>query len=91
MCERMGPVAYADSGPMFLGRDLQQHYSLSDDSSKMIDEEVRKLLRECYQRAQEILKSHASALHQLAKRLIEKETVEGVEVEQILQDLAVDQ
>jgi cell division protease FtsH len=85
MNERMGPIAYSEGGQMFLGRDLQQHRSLSNATSRMIDEEVRKLLNECYERACSILKTHASALEQIAQSLIEKETIDGDEVVQILQ------
>ena len=85
MNEQLGPVAYAEGGQMFLGRDLQQHRNISNETSRTIDAEVRKLLNECYERACSILKTNAQALDQVAAKLIEKETIDGEEVVQILQ------
>ncbi len=85
MNEQLGPVAYTEGGQMFLGRDLQQHRNISNETSRTIDSEVRKLLNECYERACTILKTNAQALDQVAAKLIEKETIDGEEVVQILQ------
>ena len=85
MNEKLGPVSYTENaGQVFLGRDLQRHKGFSNESSRMIDEEVRRILTECYDRACTILKENYQALEQLAQTLIEKETVDGEEVAQSL-------
>ncbi|MEC7416599.1 MAG: ATP-dependent zinc metalloprotease FtsH [SAR324 cluster bacterium] len=89
MNEKLGPVSYTEnSGQVFLGRDLQRHKGFSNESSRMIDEEVLRILTECYDRASTILKENYQALEQLAQTLIEKETVGGEEVAQSLRQPA---
>ncbi len=59
MSEKLGPLTYSgDSGHVFLGRDLQKHKEFSNESLRMIDEEVLKILNTCYKRANEILKNY---------------------------------
>ena len=78
MSKDMGPVSYTeDSGHVFLGRDLQQHKGFSNESIKMIDKEVRKILNECYKRALNILKKRREALEEITLKLIDQETIEG--------------
>ena len=89
MNEKLGPVSYTEnSGQVFLGRDLQRHKGFSNESSRMIDEEVLRILTECYDRASTILKENYQALEHLAQTLIEKETVGGEEVAQSLRQPA---
>ena len=89
MNEKLGPVSYTEnSGQVFLGRDLQRHKGFSNESSHMIDEEVLRILTECYDRASTILKENYQALEHLAQTLIEKETVGGEEVAQSLRQPA---
>jgi len=85
MNEKLGPVSYTENpGQVFLGRDLQRHKGFSNESSRMIDDEVRRILTECYDRACTILKENYQALEHLTQTLIEKETVNGEEVAQSL-------
>ena len=89
MNEKLGPVSYTEnSGQVFLGRDLQRHKGFSNESSRMIDEEVLRILTECYDHASTILKENYQALEHLAQTLIEKETVGGEEVAQSLRQPA---
>jgi cell division protease FtsH len=89
MNEKLGPVSYTENaGQVFLGRDLQRHKGFSNESSRMIDEEVLRILTECYDRASTILKENYQALEHLAQTLIEKETVGGEEVAQSLRQPA---
>ena len=81
MSEKLGPLTYSgDSGHVFLGRDLQKQKEFSNESLRMIDEEVLKILNTCYKRANEILKTYRKALDFLAKTLLEKETIDGQSV-----------
>ena len=89
MSEKLGPLTYAeDAGHVFLGRDLQQHKEFSNESMKMIDEEVLEILNSSYERAKKILKTYRKALESLAKTLLEKETIDGDIVLQAMQQFA---
>ena len=87
MSEKLGPLTYLeDAGHVFLGRDLQQHKEFSNESMRMIDEEVLEILSSSYERAKKILKNYRKALESLAKTLIEQETIDGDCVLQVMQE-----
>ena len=87
MGEKLGPLTYVeDAGHVFLGRDLQQHKEFSNESMRMIDEEVLEILSSSYERAKKILKKYRKALESLAKTLIEQETIDGDCVLQVMQE-----
>jgi len=87
MSEKLGPLTYVeDAGHVFLGRDLQQHKEFSNESMRMIDEEVLEILSSSYERAKKILKNYRKALESLAKTLIEQETIDGDCVLQVMQE-----
>ena len=87
MSEKLGPLTYVeDAGHVFLGRDLQQHKEFSNESMRMIDEEVLEVLSSSYERAKKILKKYRKALESLAKTLIEQETIDGDCVLQVMQE-----
>ncbi|SUZ48309.1 uncharacterized protein METZ01_LOCUS1163, partial [marine metagenome] len=89
MSEKLGPLTYAeDAGHVFLGRDLQQHKEFSNESMRMIDEEVLEILNSSYERAKTILNTYRKALESLAKTLLEKETIDGESVLQVIQEFA---
>ena len=87
MSEKLGPLTYTeDAGHVFLGRDLQQHTEFSNESMRMIDEEVLEILNSSYERAKSILKTYRKALESLALTLLEKETIDGENVLQVMED-----
>ena len=89
MSEKLGPLTYTeDAGHVFLGRDLQQHKEFSNESMRMIDEEVLEILNSSYERAKKILKTNRKVLESLAKTLLEKETIDGDQVLQAMQQFA---
>ena len=89
MSEKLGPLTYTeDAGHVFLGRDLQQHTEFSNESMRMIDEEVLEILNSSYERAKSILKTYRKALESLALTLMEKETIDGENVLQVMEDFA---
>ena len=89
MSEKLGPLTYTeDAGHVFLGRDLQQHPEFSNESMRMIDEEVLEILNSSYERAKSILKTYRKALESLALTLLEKETIDGENVLKVMQDFA---
>ena len=86
MNEKLGPLTCADDGdPVFLGKDLLMHKAYSDETAQLVDMEVKVLITKCYTRARDILIMHRQALEYLAKLLMEKETLDGEEVQRAIQ------
>ncbi len=84
MSERIGPMAWGSQGPVFLGEDLVHTRDYSDETARVIDEEVERILRQEESRARRILRLHRRGLDALAHALLEHETVDGDEVSRIV-------
>jgi cell division protease FtsH len=85
MSDRLGPVALGrQQGNMFLGRDIMSERDFSEETAAAIDEEVRKLVDTAYSRAKEVLVDNRKVLDEIAQMLIEKETVDAEELQEIL-------
>ena len=85
MSDRLGTVALGrQQGNMFLGRDIVAERDFSEETAAMIDEEVRQLVDVAYRRAKEVLTSNRHVLDQLAQMLVEKETVDAEELQELL-------
>jgi len=85
MSDRLGPIALGRSqGGMFLGRDIAAERDFSEDTAAAIDEEVSQLVAEAHRRATEVLSNNRSVLDQLADLLVEKETVDAEELQELL-------
>nr|WP_208492175.1 ATP-dependent zinc metalloprotease FtsH3 [aff. Roholtiella sp. LEGE 12411] len=85
MSDRLGPVALGrQQGNMFLGRDIMSERDFSEETAAAIDEEVRKLVDVAYTRAKEVLMGNRHILEQIAQMLVDKETVDAEELQEIL-------
>jgi len=85
MSDKLGPVALGrQQGNMFLGRDIMSERDFSEETAAAIDEEVRKLVDVAYTRAKEVLVNNRHILDQLAQMLVDKETVDAEELQEIL-------
>jgi len=85
MSDRLGPVTLGrQNGNMFLGREIASDRDFSNTTAAIIDEEVRKLVDEAYKRAKEVLVGNKHVLDKLADILVEKETVDAEELQEIL-------
>ncbi|MEA5506543.1 ATP-dependent zinc metalloprotease FtsH3 [Halotia wernerae UHCC 0503] len=85
MSDKLGPVALGrQQGNMFLGRDIMSERDFSEETAAAIDEEVRKLVDVAYTRAKEVLVKNRHILDQLAQMLVDKETVDAEELQEIL-------
>jgi hypothetical protein len=67
MSERIGPMAWGSQGQVFLGEDLMSTRDYSDDTARVIDEEVEKILRDCEQRASRSSPTHRNGLDLVAR------------------------
>jgi cell division protease FtsH len=82
---RMGPLTYAeDDGEVFLGRSVTQHKQVGDETRDAIDEEVRRIVDENYQRAEQVLHEHIDKLHMMADALIKYETIDENQIQDIM-------
>ena len=85
MSDRLGPVALGRSqGGMFLGRDIAAERDFSEDTAAAIDEEVSHLVDEAYRRAKDVLTTNRPVLDELADMLVERETVDAEELQELL-------
>ena len=84
----LGPVGYSDQGAQYLGGPIQDglRRPFSEETQRVVDQEVSRLLREAEERAVAMLNDHREELDWLATRLIEKETVDGKVVLEVLHD-----
>jgi cell division protease FtsH len=90
MSDRLGPVALGrQNGNVFMGRDIASDRDFSDSTASAIDDEVKKLVDHAYQRAKQVLVENRLVLDKLADMLIEKETVDADELQDILNDTEV--
>jgi len=88
MSEKLGPLSYAKGEEqVFLGREIAQHRDYSEDTARMIDEEINKLIKDAYDRAGVVLNENVDILHKLADLLLEKETVLGKELDELIKEL----
>ncbi len=85
MSDRLGPVALGrQNGNVFMGRDIASDRDFSNETAAAIDEEVRNYVDQAYSRAKKVLTENRYVLDRLAEMLIEKETVEADELQEVL-------
>jgi len=88
MSERLGPVTLGrKAGPIFLGRDIVEDRNYSETVASEIDKEVRRIVEECYERAKSLLQDNRHVLDAIANRLLEKETIDGEELDRLLMEM----
>jgi cell division protease FtsH len=85
MSEKLGPLSYAkNEEQIFLGREIAQHRDYSDETARKIDEEINSLVDATYRQAKKVLEENLDILHKLAELLLEKETVQGKELDELI-------
>lgn len=88
MSEKLGPLTFGTKqDEVFLGRDIARQRNYSEDVAALIDEEVRTFVHNAYTQATELLTTHRGALDKLAETLMQKETLEGKELGDLLAEL----
>ena len=86
MSKEIGPMAWGQNNQVFLGEDLMHTRDYSDHTSKMIDDEVERILREQEARAIEVLTLHRRGLEALSRALLEHETIDGEAAAQLIDE-----
>ncbi|TAN62006.1 ATP-dependent zinc metalloprotease FtsH [bacterium] len=85
MSERLGNVALGRShGPLFLGRDIVEERNYSEETAKVIDEEVKHIVDDCYLQAKQLIQKNIDKLKVLTATLLKKEVLDGEEVKRLL-------
>jgi cell division protease FtsH len=86
LTEKLGPLTYSeDEGEIFLGRSITQHKHMSDDTARLIDEEVRRIVEAAHQQALGLVESNLDILHLMADALIRYETIDSSQIDQIME------
>jgi cell division protease FtsH len=85
MSEEMGPLSYGKKEEqIFLGREFATHKDYSEETAERIDQEITRIVSECYEKAKQLLSDHMDVLEGLAAELLEKEVLNSTEIDQII-------
>jgi cell division protease FtsH len=85
MSENLGPLTFGKKEEMvFLGREIASHKDYSEQTAVLIDQEVRSICEGAYQRALDLLREHLDKLHLLANTLLEREVIDGDQMDRLL-------
>ena len=86
MSDKIGTISYgSDNNEVFLGRDLGRGRNFSEEVGAMIDKEIKSLISNAYNTAEELLKENVNKLHAVASTLLEKEKIDGKKFEEIFE------
>ena len=91
MSEKVGPISYGSDREIFIGRDMQSHVSYSDKTAAIIDEEVNAIVSNGLAKARELLKNNTKLLHNMARLLVERETIFTEEVDMLMEGKSVEE
>jgi cell division protease FtsH len=87
MSEKLGPLTYGKREEhIFLGKEIARHKDFSEKTAEEIDNEIRRIVTEAYEDAKKLLKENFDILDNLAKRLLEKETLDATEIDRIIEE-----
>jgi cell division protease FtsH len=85
MSENLGPLTFGKKEEqIFLGREFAQHRDYSEETARLIDNEIRMIVNQSYEKARDILQKNTAILHQLANALLEKEVLDSREIDSII-------
>jgi len=81
----LGPIAFKSKEEyIFIGKEIARQEEISEEVAKRLDEEIMKIIHSCYEKAKSILNKNLDKLHNLAKALFEKETLNANEIDDII-------
>jgi len=87
MSEKLGPMTFGKKEEeIFLGRDFTQKVDYSESTAIEIDAEVRRIIQDSYHKAKDLLKTNLRLLHKVAESLLEKEVLDGSEIDAIVKE-----
>lgn len=87
MSDRLGPLNYGKKEEyIFLGKEIAQHRDFSEKIAREIDDEMKRVITSCLERAKDLLSKNVDFLHAIANKLLEKEVLDGQEIENIIRE-----
>ncbi len=91
MSDVLGPIRYSEnSNEVFLGRSVTQNQNMSEETARLVDAEIKRLVTEGYEEAKKILQTHKKDWEKLAKALMEYETLTGDEIKDVIKGATID-
>ncbi len=91
MSDRVGPISYSSDKEIFIGRDMASHVTYSEETAGIIDEEVQKIITEALAKAREMLSKNRKLLDNMARLLVERETIFTEEVDMLMEGKSVEE
>jgi cell division protease FtsH len=91
MSDKVGPISYGSDKEVFIGRDMASHVSYSEETAAIIDEEIRRIVDDGLQKARKLLKDNKALLDNMARLLVERETIFTEEVDLIMEGKSVEE
>ncbi len=87
MSEKVGPLTVGKKhGPVFLGRDLVEERNYSEQMAELVDQEVKEIITDAYATAETLLDAHRETLQKLAEALLERETLQAQEIDELVKE-----
>jgi cell division protease FtsH len=85
MTDALGPMVYAENeGEVFLGRSVTKTTTMSEETMRKVDAEVRRIIDEQYVIARQLIETHQDKMHVMAKALLEWETIDADQIDDIM-------
>jgi len=91
MSEKVGPISYGSDKEVFIGRDMASHVSYSEETAAIIDEEIRIIIDTALQKARKLLSKNKNLLDNMARLLVERETIFTEEVDLLMEGKTVEE
>ena len=91
MSEKVGPISYGSDKEVFIGRDMASHVNYSEQTAGIIDEEIRKIIDSGLNKARELLAKNKNLLDNMARLLVERETIFSEEVDMLMEGKSVEE
>ena len=91
MSEKVGPISYASDKEVFIGRDMASHVSYSEQTAALIDQEIAQIIDDGLQKARQLLSKNKKLLDNMARLLVERETIFTEEVDMLMEGKSVEE
>ena len=91
MSEKVGPISYSAEKEIFIGRDMASHVTYSEQTAGIIDQEVKDIIENALQKARKLLKENKKLLDNMARLLVERETIFSEEVDMLMEGKTVEE
>lgn len=91
MSEKVGPISYGSDKEVFIGRDMASHVNYSEQTAGIIDQEIRQIIDTALQKARKLLSENKKLLDNMARLLVERETIFTEEVDMLMEGKSVEE